>query len=69
MTKTIALSLVAAASISLAACTKEPETNNVANAVDNAANATDNAANAVGNASDNVANAAGAMASNASNAQ
>lgn len=58
MTKTIALSLVIAASLGLAACSKtEENTANVANMADNAMNAADNAMNVAMNASDNAMNA------------
>lgn len=62
MTKTVALSLVLAASLGLAACAKKEEGNemNAANvAAENAVNAADNAVNAAMNATDNAANAAG----------
>ncbi|MBP6112541.1 MAG: circumsporozoite protein [Sphingobium sp.] len=68
MKKTIALSLVIAASLGLAACSKSEEGNNAMNnAVENVTNAADNAVNAAMNAGDNVANAAG-NAANATNA-
>jgi len=66
MTKTIALSLVIAAAISLSACKKEEATNNVANnAVENTANAAENTMNA---ASSNMTNAANAATNAATNA-
>lgn len=67
MTKTVALSLVLAASLGLAACAKKDEGNeaNAANvAAENAVNAADNAMNAALNVTDNAANATG----NAANA-
>ena len=67
MTKTIALSLVLAASLGLAACSKEAE--NTANAsenmAENAMNAADNAMNMAMNASENAANAVENAAGNA----
>lgn len=62
MTKTVALSLVLAASLGLAACAKKEEGNemNAANvATENAVNAADNAMNAALNVTDNAANAVG----------
>jgi len=62
MTKTVALSLVLAASLGLAACAKKEEGNamNAANvAAENAVNAADNAMDAALNATDNAVNAAG----------
>lgn len=66
MSKTIALSLVIAASLGLSACKKSetPEANAMNNAAANADMAADNAMNAAGNALDNASNAV----SNASNA-
>ncbi|MDZ7896232.1 MAG: circumsporozoite protein [Sphingobium sp.] len=67
MSKTIALSLVLAASLGLAACGSKEEaaTNNVANntmnaaenTMMNAANTMENAANTMSNAANNTANA------------
>ena len=60
MTKSIALSLVLAASLGLAACSgaeTENAANAAANSAENASNAADNAANAASNATNNVANA------------
>lgn len=58
MTKTIALSLVLAASFSLAGCKKaEAPANNTMNAAENTMNAAENSMNAAGNAMDNMANA------------
>lgn len=70
MTKTIALSLVLAASLGLAACSKEEATNNVdaVNMSDNAMDAADNAMDAAMNAGANAMDEAGNMADNASNA-
>lgn len=62
MTKTVALSLVLAASLGLAACAKKEEGNamNAANvAAENAVNAAENTMDAAMNVADNVANAAG----------
>lgn len=66
MSKSIALSLVLAASLGLAACSKGEDNaaNASANAAENASNAADNAMNAAENAASNASNAA----SNASNA-
>lgn len=66
MTKTFALSLVVAATISLAACTKEETpVNNTANVAENAVNAAENtmsaASNNLSNAANNASNAANAM--------
>ena len=60
MTKSIALSLVLAASLGLAACSggAENAANASANAAENASNAADNAMNAAMNAADNASNAA-----------
>ena len=70
MSKTIALSLVIAASLGLSACGKS-ETTNVADAMNNAAvdanAAAANAMNAAGNTMDNAANAMG-NAANVANA-
>ncbi len=67
MTKTIALSLVVAASISLAACSKPAEpANNATNAAENTMSA---AANTLNAASNNVSNAANTVANAASNAK
>jgi hypothetical protein len=71
MTKSIALSLVLAASLGLAACSgkgTENAANNAANAAENASNAADNAMNAALNAADNAANAASNATNNAANA-
>jgi hypothetical protein len=71
MTKSIALSLVLAASLGLAACSGKSEenaANNAANAAENASNAADNAMNAALNAADNAANAASNATNNAANA-
>lgn len=66
MTKTIAFSLVVAASIGLAACTPAAEENNAVNvAADDALNAADNTMSAASNDVGNLANAAGNVASNA----
>jgi hypothetical protein len=66
MTKSIALSLVLAASLGLAACSGNADNaaHSSANAAENASNAADNAMNAAENAAVNAANAA----ENASNA-
>ncbi len=64
MTKTIALSLVLAASFSLAACTKEETpANNTLNAAENTMNAAENTTNAATNVMSNIANNAGNNAS------
>jgi len=71
MSKSIALSLVLAASLGLAACgghTAENAANNAANAAENASNAADNAMNAAMNAADNAANAASNATNNVANA-
>jgi hypothetical protein len=70
MTKSIALSLVLAASLSLAACegSHENAANEAANAAENASNAADNAMNAAMNAADNAANAASEATNNVANA-
>jgi hypothetical protein len=68
MNKTIALSVVIAASLGLAACAKKDEGNAMNNAVENVTNAADNTMNAAMNADANVANAANAT-ENATNAQ
>jgi len=70
MTKSIALSLVFAASLGLAACTggAENSANNAANAAENASNAADNAMDAAMNAADNAAMAASNATNNAANA-
>ena len=68
MKKTIALSLVVAASLGLAACSKSEEGNAMNNAAENVTNAAENTMNAAMNASENVANAANAT-ENAANAQ
>jgi hypothetical protein len=70
MTKSIALSLVLAASLGLAACSggHENAANNAANSAENASNAADNAMNAALNAADNAANAASNATNNAANA-
>ena len=68
MNKTIALSVVIAASLGLAACAKKDEGNAMNNAVENVTNAADNTMNAAMNADSNVANAANAT-ENATNAQ
>jgi hypothetical protein len=70
MTKSIALSLVLAASLGLAACSggAENAANNAANSAENASNAADNAMNAALNAADNAANAASNATNNAANA-
>ncbi len=66
MTKTIALSLVVAAAISLSACKKEEAANTaVNNAIENTANASENTMNA---ASSNMTNAANAATNAATNA-
>jgi hypothetical protein len=71
MSKTFALSLVLAASLGLAACSKSEE-HNASNAVNeaaaNAEAAADNAVNAAGNLLDNAANATSNVANNVSNA-
>lgn len=67
MKKTIALSLVIAASLGLAACSKSDEGNAMNNAVENVTNAADNAVDAAMNAG-NAVNAAGNVAENAANA-
>jgi hypothetical protein len=70
MTKSIALSLVLAASLGLAACSggTENAANNAANSAENASNAADNAMNAALNAADNAANAASNATNNTANA-
>nr|WP_254798232.1 hypothetical protein [Sphingobium sp. AS12] len=70
MTKSIALSLVLAASLGLAACSggTENAANNAANSAENASNAADNAMNAALNAADNAANAASNATNNVANA-
>jgi hypothetical protein len=70
MTKSIALSLVLAASLGLAACSggAENAANNAANSAENASNAADNAMNAALNAADNAANAASNATNNVANA-
>ncbi|WHO40060.1 hypothetical protein PMI04_005560 [Sphingobium sp. AP49] len=70
MSKSIALSLVLAASLGLAACGSHTENaaNNAANAAENASNAADNAMNAAMNAADNAANAASNATNNVANA-
>ncbi len=70
MTKTIAFSLVAAATLGLAACsTPEEPANDAVNAAEDAAFAAENAADAAANAADDLANAAGDLADNVANAQ
>ena len=64
MTKSIALSLVLAASLGLAACSgnhEENAANAAANSAENASNAADNAMNAAMNAADNAAMIAAAV--------
>ena len=70
MSKSIALSLVLAASLGLAACSKSEEnaSNAAANSAENASNAADNAMNAAENAASNASNAASNAANAASNA-
>jgi len=71
MTKTIALSLVIAASLGLSACSKEEAENNmdaVANMSDNAMDAADNAMDAAMNSADNAMDAAGNATENVANA-
>jgi hypothetical protein len=71
MTKSIALSLVLAASLGLAACSgnhEENAANMAANAAENASNAADNAMNAAMNAADDAANAASNATNNVANA-
>jgi hypothetical protein len=70
MSKSIALSLVLAASLGLAACSKGEENaaNASANAAENASNAADNAMNAAENAASNAANAASNVSNTAENA-
>jgi len=71
MTKSIALSLVLAASLGLAACSgseTENTANAAANSAENASNAADNAMNAAMNAADAAANAASNATNNVANA-
>jgi hypothetical protein len=70
MSKSIALSLVLAASLGLAACSggTENAANAAANSAENASNAADNAMNAAMNAADNAGNAVANATNNASNA-
>jgi len=64
MTKTIALSLVVAAAISLSACKKEAAANNAANATANTANAASNTMKAAASNVSNAANTVNAAAAN-----
>lgn len=70
MKKTIALSLVIAASLGLSACSKKADevANNAANMAENASNAAENSMNAAMNAADNATNTAANMANAATNA-
>lgn len=63
MTKSIALSLVLAASLGLAACSggHEEAANTAANVAETAANAAENAMDMATNAADNAMNAVNAM--------
>jgi|GEM_PF-5626516 len=68
MTKTIAFSLVVAASFGLAACSQQ-EANNTVNdsyeMTDDVSNAADDTLNSAGNALDDLANGVGNLANNA----
>jgi hypothetical protein len=69
MSKIFTLSVVLAASLGLAACSKPAETTNATNnASTNAVMAADNAMENAGNAVDNAANAQNAAANSLSNA-